>query len=580
MKKPHIGWDWVVRQLRMRLRLVIVIFAFMIFNLLAPLALPLFTQRIIDSITKTPESVFGTETVAIGILSLIAVAAAPAVTLANTKNIAQLSAFIENRLQATIFVKLLTSIEHASQKPTAELLNLFAKSKSISSFIGGAAPSLLLNILISAICFLVMIYYDAIIAFLSLSIAVIGSFLTFSVQEKVVAAVNQNYQRQGHRQAFLMEVIRGLVAIRNQTLQVPAFRKWKKLVAGNSESAVELMYYGGHAPTITSFISGLTTLVIVTFGAYRITEGLLSLGDLLALSILATNLSVPFAAAASLNRQYQEAKVAIQDLNEFFGDRKQKQSTVPLMKALPDVGIALNDLSLQYSGAERKSLDSITASLPSSGLVAIVGKNGAGKSSLVRAITGLVTPTCGTVMIGGRPRTHYDDQWLRRRFGIVEQDSMLFSGTILENLIAGLSEHPTEQELHSALHFSGADKILAKLPGGLHATLDLDARNLSGGERQRLAISRAHLRSPSVAVLDEPTSSLDAESALNLERGLTTWAKDRLVILVTHHLHAIKSAERILVLENGLLVSEGTHFDLVEHSIQYQEMWNDYTRAE
>jgi ABC-type multidrug transport system fused ATPase/permease subunit len=154
---------------------------------------------------------------------------------------------------------------------------------------------------------------------------------------------------------------------------------------------------------------------------------------------------------------------------------------------------------------------------------------------------------------------------------------MLFSGTIRDNIAAGMTAD--DVRIRNALSFAGALDFVEAMPKGLDAEIEENGRNLSGGQRQRLAIARAVVREPRLVLLDEPTAFLDAEAAVALEQRLTVWSRDRLMILVTHHLAAARSADAILVLDHGNLAGHGTHAALLRDCKPYATLWSDYVRS-
>jgi ATP-binding cassette subfamily B protein len=209
---------------------------------------------------------------------------------------------------------------------------------------------------------------------------------------------------------------------------------------------------------------------------------------------------------------------------------------------------------------------------------ALVGRNGSCKSSLIRVLLGLQRGYAGDVAVAGHDLRHYDPRALRARIGIVDQDTMLFSGSIRDNIAAGVAG-ADDTQIRSALTFAGALDFVEAMAGGIDAEVEENGRNLSGGQRQRLAIARAVVRDPRLVLLDEPTAFLDAEAAVALEQRLAAWGRDRLLILVTHHLAAARSADFILVLDQGRLVGHGSHTALLRDSAPYATLWADYVRS-
>ena len=203
--------------------------------------------------------------------------------------------------------------------------------------------------------------------------------------------------------------------------------------------------------------------------------------------------------------------------------------------------------------------------------------NGSGKSTLIRILLGLNRDYEGQIHFAGHDLRDYDPRWLRGQLGVVDQDTVLFSGTIRENLTGPRAVDDTA--LCAALAFAGAGDFIEALPGGLDNVLTENGRTLSGGQRQRLSIARAVVRDPAVAFFDEPAAFLDAEAAVALEQRLTQWGRSRLLLLVSHHLAATRGADRILMMDRGILVGEGRHDELLANQPLYASLWTDYTRG-
>jgi ABC-type bacteriocin/lantibiotic exporter with double-glycine peptidase domain len=229
----------------------------------------------------------------------------------------------------------------------------------------------------------------------------------------------------------------------------------------------------------------------------------------------------------------------------------------------PDAAPAINGLSLQ---------------LPEAGFVATMGRNGSGKSTALRLCQGILRDFEGDIRIGGMDVRAYHPRWLRSQMAVVNQDTILFAGTVREN-IACWNSQVNDADIEAALHLAGAWKFVNELPDKLDARLSENAANLSGGQRQRLSVARAVLRDPKIILLDEPTAFLDVEAAVNLEAQLTAWGKGRLMILVSHHLAATRLADTIILMDKGKVAAKGSHVQLLNTSNLYGSLWNEYLRG-
>jgi ABC-type multidrug transport system fused ATPase/permease subunit len=268
----------------------------------------------------------------------------------------------------------------------------------------------------------------------------------------------------------------------------------------------------------------------------------------------------------------------VTELGRFMAGPHERAAIQPALRSLKDGGITVSHLTLRYAPTAQPALDDVSFVLPQHGMFALVGRNGSGKSSLIRVLLGLQRGFTGDVVIAGQQLRHYDPRWLRSQIGIVNQDTILFSGTIRDN-IAGAVAGADDVRIRSALAFADALGFVEALSDGLDTELEENGRNLSGGQRQRLAIARAVIRDPRLVLLDEPTAFLDAEAAVALEKRLAAWGRDRLLLLVTHHLAAARNADAILVLDEGRLAGLGSHATMLRDCAPYAALWTDYARS-
>lgn len=226
----------------------------------------------------------------------------------------------------------------------------------------------------------------------------------------------------------------------------------------------------------------------------------------------------------------------------------------PLMSS-EGVAIEFRHVTVRYPGAAAPALQDVSFRIGPSELVAVVGPSGAGKSTLIAVLLGFIRPESGEVLVGGVPLDEIDQQAFRAHLGVVAQEPAWFHASLLDNLT--WNEARSEAEVREALRMSGLDEVMERLPAGVHTELDGERVALSAGERQRLALARLVLRRPAVALLDEPTRSLDLATERALEERLVPWLKQRTSLAVVHRLSLALAADRVLVLDGGRLVEEG-----------------------
>ena len=217
-------------------------------------------------------------------------------------------------------------------------------------------------------------------------------------------------------------------------------------------------------------------------------------------------------------------------------------------------------------------LHEISLTIPAGSMLGIVGPSGSGKTTLTRMLQKVYFPTSGTIRINDCYVNELDTAHLRRHMGVVLQENFLFRATVADNIRAGQSAATREEIIHAAL-LAGADDFIVNLPQGYDTLLEEGSKNLSGGQRQRLAIARALLTQPEILILDEATSALDPESERIVRENLADIAKNRTVLVVSHRLSMLKSADSIIVLDRGYVVGHGPHAQLLADCALYKKLW-------
>lgn len=238
-------------------------------------------------------------------------------------------------------------------------------------------------------------------------------------------------------------------------------------------------------------------------------------------------------------------------------------------------GIEIRNVKFKYqtSAPDTWVLKGVSLSIPKGSMTALVGRSGSGKSTLVDLIPRLRVPIEGEYLLDGMPADEFDLASLRRKVGFMTQDAIMFNDTIRANLIYGLGRIPTDEEVDSALNGAYCG-FVDELPEGLETRIGDRGARLSGGQRQRLALARVLLEDPDILILDEPTSALDSESELFIQKALDALKGSKTLIVIAHRLSTVRSADQIIVLEDGLIMETGTHEQLVEADANYRQLFD------
>lgn len=331
-------------------------------------------------------------------------------------------------------------------------------------------------------------------------------------------------------------------------------------------------YQARVAPLVDIFAAAGLALVM-WFGATHVLAGQLTTGDMVIFFAYVTNLYSPMRALARLSYVTSKAAVGAERIAQVMQVRSEVTDR-PRARQLQHLtgNIEFRDVSFAYESGQ-PVLSGINLRIASGEKVAIVGSTGAGKSTLVSLVPRLYDPTGGSVCIDGDDIRKFSVQSLRAQISLVLQDSLLFSGTIRENIAFGRPD-ATDAQIRSAAAIANAAEFIDLLPDGYDSLVAEGGSTLSGGQKQRIAIARAILRESSILILDEPTSGLDAASEKIVIDALERAALGRTTLIIAHRLTTVRLADRIIVLDKGRLVEEGTHQELLVRKDKYAHLYS------
>ena len=568
------GWRWIGRSLLLRRWQALSILLMTGAVYAVSLVFPVSTQMAVDAIVSRRA---GPELAVLTAAALLSIALEAVLFHWRQKRVIDLGSFLDRRISRRAFAHLLRVRIDGPGFRSGDAMNHFKQAEKIREFVLFEVPRALFDFGGALVALAMCIYYDIAVG---LALVLSGPILALAVGRHIrgFEALAENYYNAiGVRQNALAETVNGITSVKALGLENARLRRWETTTDDMLAKFRALREASRNLGLRAQIASRGVTVLVLAVGCWRLFEGKLTVGELVALQLLSARITFPLIASSDFYRSYKNVDVAIQQIAGFLAQPKENAAVRPAIRSIGAGGIRLSDVSLTYPGGASPALDSITLTLPERGMVALVGRNGSGKSTLIRILLGLRRDYSGTVEIGGRDLKDYEPRWLRGRIGVVDQDTVLFAGTVRENLVSG--RQVEEAALREALRFSGALDFVEALPGGLDADLTENGRSLSGGQRQRLSVARAVVRNPDFMLLDEPAAFLDAEAAVALEKQFTAWGRSRLLLIVSHHLAATRHADRILVLEEGRLVGDGPHDLLVATVPEYASLWADYARS-
>lgn len=410
------------------------------------------------------------------------------------------------------------------------------------------------------------------------------SLLTFAVVPMVGQAMNifgkklkksgtMIQERMADMTAMLQESLSAVRVVKSFVREDHEIKRYDQENERNFEAAMlNIRLMSMLTPTV-EFLAALAVTVIVWFGGYEVVEGRITAGALVAFLTYAVNLANPVKRISRAFGTMQQALAAadrvfaVMDLPEMIAD---KLDAKPLPKVTGRVKV--DNVSFSYND-EAPAVKNISFDVKPGQMIAFVGPSGAGKSTIANLLPRFYDVTEGSITVEGMDVRDVTLSSLREQIGIVPQETMLFSGTVWENIRYGRLD-ATNEEIVEAAKAANADEFIRQLPNGYDTKLGERGVNISGGQRQRLAIARAILKDPQILILDEATSALDTESEKVVQAALDRLMVGRTSFVIAHRLSTILSADRILVLDHGEIVEDGTHEELLVKGGLYSNLYN------
>jgi len=388
--------------------------------------------------------------------------------------------------------------------------------------------------------------------------------VSFVAQARMERLIRQQFQASAQRNATLVESLAALETVKALNAQGIAQRRWE-------ESTEFLARLGTRIKTISSvtvnFVQTaqqLVTVAVVVIGTYLIQDASLSLGGIIAASMISGRCLAPLGQVAGLMMQFQHARTALDSVDNYMNmpvERPEGKSFLPRPFLRGD--IELRDVSFTYPQSNQSSLHGINLKIRHGEKVGIIGRIGSGKTTLEKIMLGLYAPTEGKVLVDGVDISQIDPADLRRAIGYVPQDPVLFYGSLRHNLSMG-APFAEERHIMAIAEAAGIDGLADAHPEGYDMPIGERGDSLSGGQRQSVAIARALVNNPPILLMDEPSSNMDNQSESALKTRLGKLAADKTLVLITHRTTLLDLVERLVVVDNGTIVADGPKEQVVE----------------
>ncbi|MCD6055272.1 MAG: Toxin transporter ATPase and permease [Gammaproteobacteria bacterium] len=376
--------------------------------------------------------------------------------------------------------------------------------------------------------------------------------------------VSKDYIGATQKHAVLVEAINNIELIKSMGAEGTIQQKWESSIAASAQSGRRSRKYSTIAGSFTAFMQQFVTVGTVVYGVYLIQEGSLTIGGLIACSILAGRAIAPLAQMTSVLLRYQQSRVALENLNKIMALPIERPSEMKFIRRPHfDGSIQFEKVSFKYPGTRRNAIEEVSFKIEHGERVGLVGSIGSGKTTLQKLILQFYPPDDGNILLDGVDIAQIDPADLRRNIGYVPQEQQLMYGTIRDNIAMRMPWASDEMVL-SAATTAGVDQFLSRNPAGYQLSVGERGDGLSGGQRQAIMVARGILGSPPILLLDEPTSSMDNRTEQLVMKALFEYIKGKTVILITHKLAMLAMVDRLILLDKGRVVADGPKDKVLE----------------
>lgn len=566
-QREKFGFRWFLPAIYKHRGILTQVFIASFFVQLFSLANPLITQVIIDKVL-VQRSV---DTLDILGVFLLGVALFEALlTLLRTYLFVDTTNRIDLGLGSEVINHLLRlPLNYFDRRRVGELAGRINELENIRQFLTGTALTVVLDAVFSVVYVAVMFVYSWQLSLVALATVPLFAILTLCVSPIVRRQLRHKAERYADVQSYLVEVLSGIQTVKAQNIELKSRWQWQERYAKYIRAGFQSVLTFSTAGSISGFLNKLSGLLILWFGAHLVlstasTTTPFTLGQLIAFRIIAGYVTSPLLRLIQLWQSFQETGLSIERLSDVLDAAPEADETNRQNIPMPEIEgeVTFEEVSFRFNNAGSLQLANVSLEFPQGSFVGIVGQSGSGKSTLMKLLERLYEPTSGRIQVDGYDISKVELYSLRRQIGVVLQDTLLFNGTVQDNIALTKPEASTD-EIIQAAKIAVAHDFIMSLPNGYNTVVGERGSSLSGGQRQRIAIARTVLQNPKLLILDEATSALDYDSERQVCQNLANAFKGRTVFFITHRLTTVRGADMIIMMDQGSVVEQGKHDELM-----------------
>ncbi len=534
------------------------------------LLLPMFSKFVVDEVIVPQRGRWLWPAIA-GIAA--AVLLQSAVSWARQRLLLFVSYRVNLRLMADFYAYVLRlPLPFFERRRVGDVVSRLEENARITSFFTTTGVEVFIDTATAILYFALMLSYNVWLTGVAAICFVLHFVNVYVLTPKLQQGYREVFERGAELESHTIESLQGLRTIRTLGVEHAVRATWENLFARSSNTYFATLKYGIASSSASQAVNAAGTVAVLFAGARFVLDGQLSIGGLVAFTVLVNGALAPLSKLVGAWDLLQETLNSVERLNDVYESAPEapEQPGDDLIVLPPLSGhIRFDDVTFRYDAEGRNALQNVDLEILSGQRVAFVGRSGSGKSTLIKLLLGLYRPTTGRILVDGFDLA---DAWLpslRRQFAVVPQSPFLFHGSLRDN-IAQAQPDASPADVERAAVTAYAHDFITRMPDGYQTIVEEEGKNLSGGQRQRIAIARAILQQPRIVLLDEATSALDTESEQRVTQNLDTVFAGRTILMIAHRLSSIRQADLIVVLDRGAIVEHGTHDELMaRHGLYY-----------
>jgi len=435
---------------------------------------------------------------------------------------------------------------------------------SIRGFFTASSIATIIDIPFTIIFLFIIYILGGWLVYIPLMSAFIIILYSLIIEKPMQRSIESTYEASARKNSVLIESLTALETIKALGISGQSQWKWEEATGDVAQKGLRSKILSNSIATFVNFIVQLNTVAIIIGGVYAIGAKELSMGGLIAVVMLASRMLAPLAQIASLISNFQQTKTAYKAVNSIMQLSVEREDAKKFVQRPSfDGKIEFQNVSFSYPGSDKKVLDDVSFIIHPGESIGIIGTNGSGKTSIEKLILGLYEPDEGSILIDGIDIKQIDPADLRSGISYVPQDTMLFRGTLKDNIIVRQPD-ASDEVILKASSLSGVQKFVDIHPMGFDMPIGERGEGLSGGQKQSISIARAFIKDAPIILLDEPTNSMDSTSENNFINSLVKLKQGKTMLLISHKNTLLRITKRLILLEQGKIILDGSHSDVVQ----------------